>query len=226
MVRRRGPPTTPRRPSRRWSSKRSSPRGRRTRTPRHDRGVPEIRGVSRAGAARSLAGDPPVHDGEAALPGRALVVGHLPGPFDGVAVRAEGAGVALPEAQLGEVGGRAGASQPPSANVMSYHAHDAARVEVVLRVGAAARVGADDRDAVGRLGDRDLDTLDQEGPVQRPLERRACRHLVGATGATPPGSTRRRRGSAARSSGVPPGEVMVSGYRRAARAELIGHVPS
>ena len=69
------------RPSRRWSSKRSS------------RAV-----APRPAAARSLR-DPLVAEVEVLLR-RTLVVGHLPAPADRVAVRAERAGVALPEAQV------------------------------------------------------------------------------------------------------------------------------
>jgi hypothetical protein len=95
----------------------------------------------------------------------------LPATVDRPAVRAEGAGEALGEVERREV--RLVSPQLPD-TVLDAHpvdASDPARVEVVLEVVALALgIGADDRDPVGRLRERDLPALDQEALSRQPLE--------------------------------------------------------
>src|SRR5918995_1525622 len=107
---------------------------------------------------------------EVVLPGFA-VMANLPCAGNGLAVIADGAGVALGEIERREV--RFVAPQLPD-SVLEAHpvdAGDAARVEVVLKVVALALgIGADDRDPVRRLRYWDLPALDQEPLPRQPGE--------------------------------------------------------
>ena len=59
---------------------------------------------------------------------------------------------------------------PPASLPHRVQARHAAGVVVMLGVRAGLRVNADDRQAVGCLGDRNLDALQQKLPVQSPFE--------------------------------------------------------
>ncbi len=104
------------------------------------------------------------------LPGFA-VVADLPGTGDGLAIIAEGAGVALGEVERREVRLVSPQFPDPVLNTHLVDASDAARVEVVLEVVALALgIGTDDRDPIGRLRNRDFPALDQKPLAGQPLE--------------------------------------------------------
>src|SRR5216683_5426792 len=101
------------------------------------------------------------------LPVRA-VPGRLPAAIDAPAIAGEPPGEPLREIQRGEVR-RIPHERPHAiAELHRIHAGDAAGVEVVLTVRAAAGIEADDGDAVGSFGD--FGALHHELPVQYPLE--------------------------------------------------------
>ena len=105
--------------------------------------------------------------------------------------------ITLPEIQRREVGRLPRERPHPVGQAHRVQAHHAAGVVVMLGVRAGLRVGADDHQAVGRLGHRDLGALDQELPVQRPFERAAPPYGAGAS--------RRRANRASTTAGVADG---------------------
>src|SRR6266851_1080886 len=125
--------------------------------------------MSRTTWAAFMSAGPAVGEGEVVLPAGA-VVGDLPGAADGVPVVAEGAGEALPEVQGREVGRLPRERPHPIGEAHRVQARHAAGVVVMLRVRAGPRVDADDRQAVGRFGYRDLGALQQELSIQSPFE--------------------------------------------------------
>src|SRR4029450_7232568 len=185
-------PSRPGRPGRRWRSRgRPNPpgsagtrrRARRAGAPGGRAGWPSRnpttaptatrRGVSRGRPRRARHGLTPaalladlgVGEVEVGRPGPAVLC-ELPTPADPPAVGAEGAAEALREVL-------AVPPQPPHAvgDAHLVDPLDAARVEVVLAEAFAGPVGADDRDAVGGLGQLHGPPLDQERPTLQPLER-------------------------------------------------------
>src|SRR5215472_144231 len=106
------------------------------------------RTVWAAGLVALMSAGPAVSEGEVVLPSPA-VGAYLPGAGDGVPVRAERAGEALPELQGREVGRLPRERPHPIGEAHRVQAHHAAGVEVMLGVRAGPRVDADDRQAVG-----------------------------------------------------------------------------
>src|SRR5919106_5593724 len=128
---------------------------------------------------------PCVHEVEVVLPCLA-VVADLPAAGDRLAVSTEGAGEALGEVERREV--RLVSPQLPDAIPEAHlvDASDAARVEVVLEVvPLALGIGADDRDPVRRLWNRDLPPLDQEPLSRQPLEADGSADIGGGRGPPP-----------------------------------------
>src|SRR3954451_5594667 len=101
-----------------------------------------------ASSKRGTRSAPPIGQLEVELPVRALLA-RLPGALDRLALAGERAPVALGEAQRREVG--LGPLERPHAVLERHrvHAHDAARVEVVLRVAVAVLVRGKDAKALG-----------------------------------------------------------------------------
>src|SRR5260370_1457617 len=122
-----------------------------------------------AGPVALMSVGPAVGEGEVVLPVGA-VEGDLPAAADNVPVVAEGAGEALPEIQGREVGRLPRERPHPIGETHRIQAHYTAGVEVVLRVRAGPQVDADDRQAVGCFGYRDLGALQQELSIQSPFE--------------------------------------------------------
>src|ERR1700691_5145663 len=123
-----------------------------------------------SGPAALTSAVPAVGEGEVVLPVTVAVGALLPGAADGGPVRAERAGETLREVQGTEV--RRLPRERPHAVVERHRvqARRSAGVVVMLRVCAGLRVGTDDRQAVGRLGDGYLGALQQVLPVQITLE--------------------------------------------------------
>src|SRR3954453_3594937 len=121
-----------------------------------------------ASSKRGTRSAPPVGQLEVELPVRALLA-RLPGTLDRLALAGERAPVALGEAQRREVG--LGPLERPHAVLERHrvHAHDAAGVEVVLRVAVAVLVRGKDAKAVGGRVGR-LHALHDERSAERRLE--------------------------------------------------------
>src|SRR6266478_8023305 len=116
------------------------------------------RTVCAAGPVVLTSAGPAVGEGEVVLP-LSVVVARLPGTADGVPILAERASETLPEVQRREVGRLPRERPYPIGEAHRVQAHYTAGVVVMLGVPAGLRVGADDRQAVGRLRDRNLGAL-------------------------------------------------------------------
>src|SRR5580704_6011646 len=126
-----------------------------------------------------MSAHPAVGEGEVVLP-VGTVEALLPGTADDVPVLAEGAGETLPEIQGREVRRLPRERPHPAGKGHCVQARHAAGVVVMLGVRAGLRVNADDRQAVGCLGDRYLGALQQKLPLQTPFESAA--HLWAVPG--------------------------------------------
>src|SRR5215469_6871059 len=127
------------------------------------------RTVCAAGPVALISAGPVVGEGEVVLPAGTVEV-LLPGTADGVPVLAEGADEALPEIQGREIGRLPRKRPYPIGESHSVQAHHAAGVVVMLGVRPGLQVNADDAQAVGCLGDRNLGALQQKLAVQSPFE--------------------------------------------------------
>src|ERR1700735_3048883 len=122
------------------------------------------------GPAALMSGGPSVDKGEIMLPVMVAVGAFLPGAADSGPVRAERAGETLRKVQGTEVRRLPRERPHPVVERHRVQACCAAGVVVILRIRAGLRVGADDRQAVGRLRDRYLGALPQVLPAHLPLE--------------------------------------------------------